>query len=102
MENTVFWCQECVFTGPLLSGYPVVELLCCGNVLNDPLPSNGYTHHNMATMTYVKRMDYAVFSVVKYGHHETTIILFIYLYMLYILMLAYNRQSLLATALLNE
>jgi hypothetical protein len=47
-RNAIFFCPECVFTGPLPSnGCPIVERLFCRNVFTDPLSSNGYTRHNI-------------------------------------------------------
>jgi hypothetical protein len=47
MENTVFYCPECVFRGLLPgNGCPIVDRLCWGNVFTHLLPSNGYTRHN--------------------------------------------------------
>jgi hypothetical protein len=80
-EDTVFCCQECVFTGPLPSnGCPsIVESVCCGNVFTDPLPSNGYTRHSIFLRT--TRLTYKLCGLkvdtvyVKTGLHITSTIL---------------------------
>jgi hypothetical protein len=47
MENTVFFCQERVFTGTLPSNgcLSIAERVCYRNVFTNPSPSNGCTCH---------------------------------------------------------
>jgi hypothetical protein len=50
-SESVFFCQECVFIGPLPSnGCPsIVESVCFGNVFIEPLRNNGHMRHNIRT-----------------------------------------------------
>jgi hypothetical protein len=47
-ENTVFFCQECVFIGPLpINECPTVDSICFWNVFTEPFPSNWHMRHNV-------------------------------------------------------
>jgi hypothetical protein len=42
-------------TSPLpISGCPVVERLCCGNVFTEPLFSNGHMRHNIKILNILR------------------------------------------------
>jgi hypothetical protein len=50
-ENTVFGCQEWVFTALLPSiRRSTVPGVCFAGMFTNPLPSNGYTRHNINNM----------------------------------------------------
>jgi hypothetical protein len=48
------YCKGIVFTVPFPSNRRLIVAFACvtGNVLTDPLPSNGYTGHNIISLTY--------------------------------------------------
>jgi hypothetical protein len=75
--------RMCVYCSIIEKLPSIIEHLCFWNVFTNPLPSSEYTYHNMATMAYVNRLDYAVFSVVKCIHYETLLLyyyLFVYVF----------------------